>query len=218
MIKEFSVGNILLDWTLYPRTEVSDETVLRLKEAILSGAKIPPIIIDKKTKKLVDGFHRHKAYQELKLNKILVEEKEYRNEKEIIEDMGQMNSSHGRPFSSQDCRRFIILASSVGLTKEKIAGILNVTREKLETWTLQRAVYGAEEIPLKRGLSHLVGRKLTNGQNRLNKEWGGMNATFYVNQLILYIQAEAVEADNFNFIERMDLLAKIWEKARKKLL
>jgi len=208
---------IVLDWTFYPRTEVSRETVMRLKEAIASGTRIPPVIIDKKTMKLIDGFHRYEAYKGLKANKIPAELRTYKDEREMIEDVGALNSDHGRPFSSQDCRRFILLASDVGLSKEKIAGILHVTRERIEGWMIQRATFKNEEIPIKRGLHYLVGKKLTEGQRKLNKEWGGMNATFYINQLILYLEAGGLRSDDRNFIEKMERLMKSWEEAKRKI-
>ena len=174
------------------------------------------MIIDKESMKLIDGFHRHEAYRELKIETVEVEKRFYKNDQEMIQDAGLLNANHGRPFSSQDCRRFILLASSVGLTKERIAGILNVTKDKIDEWSIQRAVYKNEEIPIKRGLSRLIGQKLTKIQKKLNKEWGGMNATFYVNQLILYIEADAVRQNDLNFIDRMEILIKLWQETKKK--
>lgn len=210
------IEEIIRDWNFYPRTEVSQETVSRLKEAISSETIIPPLVVDGKTMRLIDGFHRYEAYQGLKAETVPVEKRYYRSEKQMFEDAGKLNASHGRPFSSQDCRRFILLASNVGLSKEKIAEVLHVTKDRIESWTLQKASYKNEPVPIKRGLSSLVGKKLTASQKKLNEEWGGMNATFYVNQLLLFIQAGVLTDDDINFIERMDLLVTEWEKIKTK--
>lgn len=210
--KEVDLSKLVLDYQIYPRTQVSDEHVVRLMEAMMAGASIPPIVADAKSMRVVDGFHRYEAARRLGLDKIQVELKVYPNEASIYADAGKRNANHGRPFTPQDCRRFILRAEELGLSREMIAEILQVTRERVEKWAIQRAEYAGRPVPIKRGLEVLAGKKLTPKQKKLNENWGGMNALFYANQLILYLES-GIEITE-RLAEALDRLVELWNEVR----
>jgi len=208
-LTEVKLSELVLDWTMYPRTQVSEEHVTRICEAIKSGVEISPILADSASLRVVDGFHRYYAYRKLGVDKVSVLLKDYLDEAALYEDAGRLNASHGRPFSTQDCRRFVLRAEELGLSREKIAEVLHVTREKIDEWAVQRASYAGREVPVKRGLiKPLAGRELTKKQVELNKRWGGMNAAFYANQLIAYLEADVPVPDEL--AEKLDVLTNLW--------
>src|SRR3990172_8850015 len=55
-------SDLVLDFTIYPRSSVDATTVSQYVLALQAGEQFPPIIVDRKTKRVVDGFHRVKAY------------------------------------------------------------------------------------------------------------------------------------------------------------
>jgi hypothetical protein len=53
---------LVQDYSLYPRTVTDDAHVARLVEALRAGETFPPVVADKASRRVVDGFHRIKAY------------------------------------------------------------------------------------------------------------------------------------------------------------
>jgi len=60
-IKKVKAIELIFDWNLWPRYEAEDldsTNLRRMKSAILAGITLPPIIVNKKDNRIVDGFHR----------------------------------------------------------------------------------------------------------------------------------------------------------------
>ena len=58
-------SELLLDYDLYPRERIEPFNVNQMIEALTAGRELPPIIVDRKSLRVIDGFHRVKAYQRL---------------------------------------------------------------------------------------------------------------------------------------------------------
>ena len=207
------ISDLILDFNLYPRTQISPVNVTNLAESISAGFDIPPIKVDRQSKRVVDGFHRVEAFKRLKLEKIPVIFKDYPSEAEMFADAVRCNSTHGKQLSTYDQKRVIAKASELGLEREKICEILRITIDKLERIKGEKAFSPEGKVlPLKRGLEFLRDRKLTKKQEKLIKKWGGMNIKFYLNQLIAYLEAADYSAIDTEFVEKMDYLFELWNK------
>src|SRR5688572_26888007 len=106
-MRTYPARELIIDKDVYPRREVDGDHVFNLMEAIRTGAEVPPIVICKISKRVVDGVHRLTALQRLHGADYEVEciEKTYKNDAELFLDAIKYNSSHGRHLSRDDRAR-----------------------------------------------------------------------------------------------------------------
>lgn len=191
-------SELVFDFTLYPRVSVDAQHVAYIAEAMRAGASFPPVIVDKKSKRVIDGFHRIKAV--LRLNpdgKIEVEWKSYRNEQEMFLEAVTLNAGHGRTLAMYDRTRCVVVAEALGIDPARIATALHLTVERItELLATRTATFGGGPVPLKRTLLHMAGRRLTKAQEKAQEKLSGMNQVFYVNQLITLIDADLLDTEN----------------------
>ena len=110
MVQVMPLEKLVLNWDLYPRKNVDATQVRRMVAALHAGEEFPPIIVDKRSLMVVDGFHRHTAYERAKVLEVSVDLKTYRGEAEMLLEAGQLNSRHGVPLEPMDQVRFYLLA------------------------------------------------------------------------------------------------------------
>lgn len=219
-MKRMKVVSLVLDFDLYPRPQVNSQDVGSMVLAEKAGAEFPPILIDKKSKRVIDGFHRCK--KQLRVYgpdaEIDVVEKTYRNSAEMLLDAIKYNANHGRKLNSFDRTHALLLADNMKISIDKVAGALSMTVEAVESLRLNKsASVGSGKlttaIAIKRTIGHMAGKKLTKSQIEANKGLGGMNQLFYVNQLITLIEANLIDKENEDLIERMRKLHGLLEEA-----
>jgi len=56
------IDSIKYDGSIYPREKPSSAVIAEYADALLGGAKFPPIILETDTNRLLDGKHRWNAY------------------------------------------------------------------------------------------------------------------------------------------------------------
>ena len=56
------IDSIMYDGSIYPREKPSSAVIAEYADALLGGAKFPPIILETDTNRLLDGKHRWNAY------------------------------------------------------------------------------------------------------------------------------------------------------------
>lgn len=102
------LDEIRTDGGTQPRDKIDDEVVHRYVEALKAGATFPPIVVyyDGEDYWLADGFHRLKAYRELKRRKVAVEIHQGSRREAILHAVGA-NAEHGLPRTREDVRRAI---------------------------------------------------------------------------------------------------------------
>jgi len=163
------------DMATYPRHHVDEQYVSQLAEALRAGASLPPVVADKASRRLVDGWHRVRAYRRVlgAAGVIDVELRTYPNEAALLFDAIAGNAGHGRKLDRIDQVRSVLLAESAGLAAEQIAAALRVTPERVRTLRIRVAFApappgtpgaapgGLIKIALKRPVLHLVGRALS---------------------------------------------------------
>lgn len=198
-MKQMKAAEIVLDYTIYPRNNVDAKNVSMLVEALASGAELPPVIIDKKSKRAIDGVHRTKAHLKYYgVDAIIsVIEKNYKNEGEMFLDAMRYNASHGARLDPCDRTHCVIVAERLGLSLDAVAGALHMPADRLGSLRSNRvATYNRLSVPLKQTVRHMAGSQLTQRQNEANKKLSGMDQSFYANQLIELIESEMVDLDS----------------------
>jgi hypothetical protein len=212
------LSKIVVDESLYPRSGVSEINVHRLVSALKTGARLPPVVIEKKTCRLVDGRHRYEAYTRLKRPSVDVIEKAYRSEAELFADAVRLNVGHGEPLDHYNVRSAVIRLTEYGFAKEAISEVVRLPLEqivKIERGYVASDASTGRPVALKGGLSHLAGSKLDKEQLEVNRHFSGGKVIFYVRQLIGLVQHDMVP-ESESFEQEMDALVKAWLERRKK--
>lgn len=210
------VSELLLDYELYPRDRIEPYNVSQMVEALRAGRELPPVVIDQKSRRVIDGFHRVRAYQKLYgLDaEIPVELKDYKDDAQMFADAVRLNANHGRQLSTYDRARCIARAESLKLEPEVISSILNMTLERITEMKAERfATYKMEPQALKRTTAHLAGRELTDDEAEYNIKAGGMHQTFYINQVIAMLEADTVNWESQKVVNALKRLYDLLDKA-----
>jgi|SRR5215471_612278 len=211
-----AIAKITIDESIYPRSSVSDFNVSRLRSALKTGAKLPPLLVEAKFYRLVDGRHRYEAYQLENIKTIEVIEKVYATEADLFADAVRANIGHGEPLDSFNVRNAIIRLTEYGYDREKISDVVRLTVEQIER--IERGFAAHEDgkpLALKGGLNHLKGRVLNKEQIQVNRHYSGGKAVFYVRQLCELIETDMWPDQSAAFTAEMDRLTTLWRAIRE---
>lgn len=215
--KHVKIENLVFDFSLYPRDEVSNQAVTQLMEAYTLGNPVPPMVLESKTYRVVDGFHRGYAQKKLGVEQVEAVIRSYKNEGELFADAVRLNAAHGRAFDNDDRKRAVIKLSDYGYEVDDVSAIVNVTTQKINEWVKGWGTDPAgHPVPVKCGLQHMAGRKMTKAQVANNDSWSGMQPTFHINQLIRLIKSGSAPKSE-QFRASMDELVSLWMKVSEKM-
>lgn len=192
--KKVKVLELIKDWSLWPRYEANDldaTNVKRIKDALKAGLTLPPIIADKESYRIVDGFHRVEAYLSVygEDAEIDVEFKNYKNDTEMFLESAKLNCNHGLPLSPKDITHVILTARRKKVPLAKIGEALGMTKERIKQFEQRRTATtrSGEKIPLSFGASSLAGKTLNKDQEHFARGANGMvpiiNARLLMNAL-----------------------------------
>lgn len=200
-MKKYRVCDLVEDFDLYPRRHVDSQHIAYMVVAMESGVDFPPIVIDKKTKAIIDGVHRKRAYVKLfgESHEVDCVEKTYRNTAAAFLDAMRFNSSHGRTLDQCDRTHCLLRAEELAISHDQVASALNITTAKVgelhagRVGLLQSVKGEKRKVALKQTIAHMSGVTLTDGQRVANDKLSGMNQAFYANQLILLLDNNLVD-------------------------
>lgn len=215
---KISITKIKIDEAIYPRSGVSEFNVGRLVSALKTGSKLPPLTVEAKSYRLVDGRHRYEAFLRESVDKVDVTEKVYASEADLFADAVRHNVGHGEPLDQYTIRAAVIRLSEYGYSRERISEVVRLTvdqLEKIERGFATDATTG-KPMALKGGLRHLAGQSLTPGQIQVNKHYSGGKATFYVRQISELLRNGMWPDQSEAFVAGMDELVELWSSLRKK--
>ena len=202
--QKIKIETLVLDYNIYPRTEVDSVVVTDLVSAMEAGVVLPPILVDEESNKVVDGFHRVTGYKRAKIDEIEVIYKTYESDADLYLDAVACNAKHGRKLSRYDQIRIITQAEVLQISPEVIATALNITVERAEGLKIKKtAAVGKKIVPIKQTLWHLAGRKITQKQVDGNTRAGGMNPLFYINQVINLIENDLIDWENIKVVDAL---------------
>lgn len=214
-IKKMKVSELIEDFSIYPRNCVFDGHVYDLAEALRSGAALPPVVADRKTLCLTDGFHRRRATEKVggsdaQIDVMLVT---YADKAAMAEDAMVRNATHGRRLTTADIARCAALAEHFHISRERLSSILNVTRNKLDDITARRTGHtsSGETVVLRRPMEHLAAKKtLTPAQEKIVSKVGGLTAYQHASRLVDLIESESLPDDGRLF-EKLKQLHELLE-------
>jgi ParB-like chromosome segregation protein Spo0J len=211
---KISFSDIVLDKAIYPRSSVAEYNVMRLLAAFQTGSKFPPLVVETKTHRLVDGWHRYETYKRAGVTKIEVIQKAYAKEADLFADAVRLNISHGEPLDTYSVRNAVLRLEQYGFKKDVISEVVRLPVDRIEK--IERGFASDEKgepIALKGGLSHMRGERLTPEQQAINRKFSGPKATFHVRQLFELIRADmAPDSEVFN--DLMNQLCLLWEQKK----
>jgi hypothetical protein len=144
-------AELIEDWSLYPRHAVDAAHVGNLARAYTAEVAIPPPVVDEKSKRIVDGFHRVRAWVRAfdATTPMEVELHKYRTQKDLLKDAVERNSSHGRLLDSQDRTRAALLLDRAGFQTIEIAQALHTTERRVAEVIARVVVVDGERRPAK---------------------------------------------------------------------
>lgn len=188
------LAKLVEDFSIYPRHAVDDGNVSSLANALKSGATLPAIVVEKKSNRIVDGWHRARAYRRVLGPEaaVDVEEIEYPSEGELLKDAVRRNSAHGRKLDTIDQVRAMTLCQERGISLQDVAIVLHIPEERLQKLSVRLAtaeksgpgtVPGTLTVALKRPVAHMAGEILSPEQMEAHGRAPGVSYLLLVTQL-----------------------------------
>lgn len=211
-MRKMKVSELVLDFDLYPRASIDTHHAAEMGHAVAAGSVLPPIVIDKKSKRIVDGFHRQRVYSRLYDEDFEVEvvEKSYKNDGELFLDAIRYNAAHGLRMDTSDKTKCILRAKELHVDADLLATALCIDPKRIGELTVTRtATAGGLAVVLKRTNQHMAGRKLTKAQVQANENSSGMHQVFYVNQLIDLIESGLLNTGDEKMMTRLQHLGEL---------
>jgi hypothetical protein len=191
------VADLVFDPDLYPRQHVDTQRVASLMRAIEGGSKLPPLVVCRSTKKIVDGVHRHQVALRREDPTIAVEFRDYATDAERYKDAVLLNSAHGLPFREVDKLRIIAMGESLGLKEIDLAGMLRTSLTHVQALkpryaTVDKSFTAAggklQKIPLKGSVRHLAGETISQAQADALSSAPGSSYMLAVRQVVSALQ------------------------------
>lgn len=193
-IVSLPLAELIEDLSLYPRHAVDEANVARLVRALEAGFPPPPIIADKASKRIVDGWHRSRAYRQVlgPTGVADVDLRPYANEKEMFLAAIELNASHGRQLDKMDQVRCVTMAERMGIELKRVAVVLHQPEESVRKLVVRVAIAppgtrgtvpGTNKVVLKRPVQHLSEQTLTKEQAQAQVSVPGTSYKLLAKQL-----------------------------------
>lgn len=214
MLKSVPVASLVEDVDFYPRSTVSDTRIAAMVDHLETGGELPPVVVDTKMR-IVDGLHRVRAHKRLKRETITADVRKYQSDAALFAEAVRLNTGHGLPLNPYDVKRSVSRLRELGVELDAISDIVRMPVPRLEEMFKGFAQGSAGPVPLKAGLGHLAGQRVTARQRKAITRVSGMNAVWHVNQLIEIIDG-GIAPPGERFAEAMDRLIALWESSRVK--
>ena len=211
---------LVMDWSLWPRQaaqRLDSTNVARMKEALRSGFPLPPVIINKKDYRIVDGFHRTKAVLDVFGDDAEIDAitKDYATEQEMFLEAGATNHHHGLPMGPKDKAHFITRCRKMHIPWPAIADALNMDAKRVQEFVKKRTAKTStgETIPLSSGAKHMAGMVLDKAQEHyVRTETGGGGPSMHLSIIINALQSKSIPVNtkSVNQMERLRDLVADW--------
>lgn len=207
------VSTLVLDYTIYPRRAVNQLNVSRLVEALEAGVTLPPVLAERMTRRIIDGFHRVNAYLRVggPEQPVRVLFKDYPDQATMFLDALEYNAVHGLQLSTYERLTAVQKAETLGLTLDRVADALKMTPRRLDEVGLRRSSRDLDgnRVVLKRNLQRWADTPLNSSMIEVNRRSSGQQPLVYVNQLINLLEADAINWGNKLLMERLSYLREL---------
>lgn len=136
-VRKVKLAELVEDWDIYPRHNYDSGYVRQLADVLAAGETLPPPVVARKGMRIVDGWHRVRAYRRHlgAGGEIDADVRSYSTEADVVRDAVKLNAKHGRKLDEQDKARSALLLERHGIVIEEIKVILSMPVEKIRTIT-----------------------------------------------------------------------------------
>jgi hypothetical protein len=215
VVVSLPLAELVEDMAVYPRHAVDDVHVARLVKALEVGETFPPLVADKKSKRLSDGWHRARAYRRVlgASGVVDVELRDYANEQELLLDAIALNATHGRPLEKMDQVRCVILAENIGVDVPRIASAMRLSVQEVKKLEIHIAyapkestastVPGTTTLVMKRPVRHLSGTTLTKEQAEAQVSVPGTSYLLLAEQLYDAVTLDMANRNDERLMEKL---------------
>lgn len=215
-VEQLRIADVVVDETMYPRHKLSAHNIAQIKDGYLSGSDVPPIVVWKSKRILVDGQHRLMAKQQIvgpegMIDALLIE---YDSKRDALADAVKRNSAQGYRLTTWDKVRSIMLLQAVKADEDTIARSLNCSLDTVHRLA-ERIKESAEGPIATKGGSEVIAEaaKVTKAQvERTVGADSGMHVTFHLNQIIGKIKAKMIKWDE-KTVALFDELIELYQEA-----
>ena len=121
------IKNLVLQRRLNPRKKIDRDTVERYMQII---DDLPPIIVQKGTGVLIDGWHRVEAAKQLDLDDILAEDIDVADD-DLFAEAVRRNLGHGLALTKAERNNAIVKLYRDGYTQEAIGEMFGLTKSMI---------------------------------------------------------------------------------------
>lgn len=137
--RSFNRTDLVLDKSVYPRFQVDWMHTAAMADALLFGAKFPPIIVAMRNGApvVLDGFHRVNAYARRKIKRVRARIIDVTEEK-YLETATRLNNDSKRGLSAAERASLFVQFRRMHYAKKVIAEILMVPVHTLERWSAKK--------------------------------------------------------------------------------
>jgi hypothetical protein len=197
-IERVQLGTLVEDLSIYPRGSVSEVNVADLVYALDGGVELPVPVIDRNTRKIVDGVHRTRAHRRrLGADGVIeADVQEFDDDAAMLLESARLNSQQGLKLGRYDQRVTLLKLRQLGVTDEEAAGALGVTPARLLQIVVRVAKSDVGDVPLKRGTEHLGGSYLTEAQREEIRRMRGAPARAKANELTRLLRQDLANVKN----------------------
>lgn len=132
-----AIDSLVIDETVYPREHVDGTHITALMDALRVGATLPPIVVAKGSRRIVDGVHRWWAHHDLhgRDAKVAVEWRAYDDDAAFLLDALRSNAKHGRRLETADYLRAVAQAERLQIMPGLLAKALSIPVGRLANLT-----------------------------------------------------------------------------------
>lgn len=200
VVEMVKLSLLVLDGTFYPRGKTNSVHISHLRGAIRGGATLPPLIVDRKSGIVVDGWHRYHAFlaENGPDSEVPVEYRDYADRRAMFIDMVETNGKHGLPFDSCDVARITELGRRCSVTIADISAALQRDIADIRALRKRKMATGpkGEPVVLKTSFQHMAGRTLTAEQTTANDHDQGTQVAIRAHMLTTALREGLVDWTN----------------------
>lgn len=131
-----AISTVVVDESVYPRSRVKESTVRRYADALAADETLPPILLERGTRILVDGRHRLEAHLLLGLADIETVEGDCPPGYTLKLWAASLSSRHGEPLDDEDAKALARELYEQGgeVTAAAVAKALGRPRQTVDGW------------------------------------------------------------------------------------
>jgi predicted transcriptional regulator len=135
-VNRLPLSSVVIDLSIYPRAEWSGRTVERYQEALAAGDKLPPIIVEAETLRLLDGLHRLKAHGAAGIDTIEVERQSVPDGVPAKLYAASLSARHGDRMTGEDLKAVAreVFQSNAEFSMGTVASMLGVSQATVSRW------------------------------------------------------------------------------------